>query len=844
MDDLNPDKEQSSNNYSSTTPTTSTTSATNYSAAAAATSTSFYRPFFTDPTLTKKDALSSEENDDGENLGRSWSNNDNHHIITDHISSFVSKDYNYSPKQHKLHSKKITTTPSVRNSETSTTTAAAAADTTTKTPSVKELQIPSEDTDEFNFDSWGEEETYIEDEEEEEENKSFGIEHNNYISSEQYAKQPHVMELQRFAAAENETSRKAGVETELLREERLAATRIELEQQREQERIAVEMEERRLEQERLAAEVEDATVATERLMTERLAAEEREARSEIERLEEERVKAEEEQARVEIERIAQERLVAEEEQFRVDAELTEQERLAAEEEQARVEIERKAQERLAAEEEQARVEAERIAQERRAAEDEAARVDAERIEQERLAAEEEQARVEIERMAQERLVEKEEKARLEVERLEQERRAAEDEAASVVAENETPAVEDEAAKVEAERREHLDAGEAEARFEAKRFAQERLVCEADEAKRFEYARLAGEEGEAKFDAEHIDQETEQERIAANSNAPCRQEFPMVTDTVDFPTSAVVEQEGDDDMGDVYGDEELDDMYDDDDDNDDSSHPESEKVLEQVLEVSDQSTCDKEIAAGTEPSESADEPTVSPGPTSSDESFLNVAAAATSTSMQSMFDSSKIFEASKSAALYSWGYGGSSDNLDDQVNVVLAEEDAFNSIVETESCHEVEERNTPLVQQVAVISATPSLDQESVPPNMLDNFVKQLERMTESHQLEMDEMQRTHKIEIDRLNSELFSEREMKKKVKVRDEVASQDKHLKQMRELEKKFNDVLNGKEEELRVAVRRNEGMGLQIETMKREVSGLSKIVDERYLNMISQCHISVSTY
>ncbi len=163
MDDLNPDKEPSNNN-SSTAPTTTTnakngihnlndnhaglfstpgggsgggvkssSSSSKYStatAAAAAASTSFYRPFFTDPTPTKKDALSSVENDDGENLGRSWSNDDNNNNVTDHISLFVPRDYNYSPNQHNLHSKKLTATPSIGNSLTATTTT----NTATKTP--------------------------------------------------------------------------------------------------------------------------------------------------------------------------------------------------------------------------------------------------------------------------------------------------------------------------------------------------------------------------------------------------------------------------------------------------------------------------------------------------------------------------------------------------------------------------------------------------------------------------------------------------------------------------------------------------------------------------------------
>mmetsp|Transcript_13425 Transcript_13425/g.29021 ORF Transcript_13425/g.29021 Transcript_13425/m.29021 type:complete len:661 (+) Transcript_13425:1219-3201(+) len=50
-----------------------------------------------------------------------------------------------------------------------------------------------------------------------------------------------------------------------------------------------------------------------------------------------------------------------------------------------------------------------------------------------------------------------------------------------------------------------------------------------------------------------------------------------------------------------------------------------------------------------------------------------------------------------------------------------------------------------------------------------------------------------------------------------------------MRELEKKFTGTIRENEEKLEEARKVNEGMGLKIETLKREVDGLSKIVDER---------------
>lgn len=125
------------------------------------------------------------------------------------------------------------------------------------------------------------------------------------------------------------------------------------------------------------------------------------------------------------------------------------------------------------------------------------------------------------------------------------------------------------------------------------------------------------------------------------------------------------------------------------------------------------------------------------------------------------------------------------------------------------------------------------DESRIPLNSaqhsVEGFVKQLERMSESHQLEMSEMQRSHQIELDRLKTELLLERGKKEKDKARKDVASQDKFLAQMRDLEKKFNVNLKEKEDELKQVMQRNEGMRLKMDSMKFEVDGLIKLVDER---------------
>ena len=113
--------------------------------------------------------------------------------------------------------------------------------------------------------------------------------------------------------------------------------------------------------------------------------------------------------------------------------------------------------------------------------------------------------------------------------------------------------------------------------------------------------------------------------------------------------------------------------------------------------------------------------------------------------------------------------------------------------------------------------------------MLDRFMHQLERVTENHQLELDELQRTHILEMEQLKTELQNERDTKKKSSAKDDVAAQDKFLKQMRDLEKKFAGTIKDQESELRDVKQRNGEMESKINSLNRDVSKLTKTIADR---------------
>ena len=225
---------------------------------------------------------------------------------------------------------------------------------------------------------------------------------------------------------------------------------------------------------------------------------------------------------------------------------------------------------------------------------------------------------------------------------------------------------------------------------------------------------------------------------------------------------------------------------------------------------------------------------------------------------SMFDNqaTNLFtEATKSASMFSWGQSHNSTTRDEaEMNGGLSsEQDVYNDedldamyddddddddddkTDKSETQDETDNQNLDNLQKDddGVDHAEEIADNGRIPPtsaqHTVEDFVKQLERMSESHQLELSEMQRSHQVEIERLHNELSLERNKKEKDKSRKEIASQDKFLSQVRELEKKFNSDLKEKDDELQTIMQRNEGMQLKMDSMKHEVDGLIKLVDER---------------
>ena len=382
---------------------------------------------------------------------------------------------------------------------------------------------------------------------------------------------------------------------------------------------------------------------------------------------------------------------------------------------------------------------------------------------------------------------------------------------------------------------------------------------ADELKRHQEAetrRLEEEERIAESKRQQEAERREQERLEAERLE--REKRASEQAAQNQTDHSAREQEGDEhgwDDGELYEEDEddLDGMYDDEESEADNDDAGGVSVDHPRPIGSDQTPSAGEPDAGdmerdVNANDGADLPSTEQQ--SAESSFFDAAAAVTSasTSMQSMFESNApgLFGTSTAAtSMFSWGGGEavveeSSGPASDEATVAQPQQGEVPEPTETpqSEVQNDDARTDPANEHESDVS-------ESVPQHTLDNFVKQLERMTESHQLEMDELQRTHRIEMDRLQAELDDERDTKTKNQARKEVASQDKFLKQVREMEKQCNAQLEEKENQLQEVMKRNEGMGLKLNTLKREVDGLAKLVDERYVSLgYASCLATSSTF
>ncbi|KAL7445246.1 hypothetical protein ACHAXM_011926 [Skeletonema potamos] len=706
-------------------------------------------------------------------------------------------------------------------------------------PKVTKLQMASGDDDDFNFDAWGEDEIDVTDDKDESDETAERMRQESQKLAQQIMEDEQRKEGGRLRAEEEEKKKKQQLQQEVERIKQEKISQEEMERKR-WKKMEEENEAKRLEQQRL-----------EQLERERQAAEE------VHAAEEERLRKlrEEEEVRLRLEE--EEKLIEEQKQMELERQAQEEARAAEEERIHRLREEQ--------EEERLRLEAE---QEAKRLEEEDARA-----EKERLLQEEERQRMRLEE--EERLLLQ--KRRLESERQAQEEARAEKERLQLLREEHER--EEEAKLLEEMRLESERQAEEEVQFAE----EERLRMVEQEEGKLEYDGLKLEK-DARLDKEqqHPEQEVAKnvkDGIGDDDDGWSNQSEELEDDderksseTADTQaTQSPTEAEEHSDI--VAGTESSKELA-----PDDVNYGETPSDVAQLKNhgetPSDAAQLNGELSAthaSILPSDAQcshgddssavnvvqHETTASTAP---DDTIFGVA---TTSSLQSMIENqaTNLFtEASKTASIFSWGQSSAEDGIathalattnaeldakekpvsKDDVDDLYGDDDldAMYDDDDSDDSEAHDETNNQELQGVKNNDFGEVLDNNiendkrmpsTSAQHTVEDFVKQLERMSESHQLEMNEMQRSHHLEIERLQNELTLERDKKEKDKARKEVASQDKFLSQMRDLEKKFNTDLKEKDEELQKVMQRNEGMRLKMDSMKREVDGLIKLVDER---------------
>ncbi|KAK1742885.1 GRIP and coiled-coil domain-containing protein [Skeletonema marinoi] len=717
---------------------------------------------------------------------------------------------------------------------------------TTTTPKVTKLQVSSGDDDDFNFDAWGEDEIDITEDNTNKDDSDETAERMR-LESQKLAQQIMEEEQKRIMEEEQRLQRAEEEEQQQREAERIKREKMLHEQEEEMERQRL----RKLEEEEAARRLKEQQ-RLEQEQRERQAAEEAQAAEEKRlkklREEEERLRLEEETKFIE----AQKRMELERRQAQEEAQAAEEQRLREEEEQERLRLKEEAaaeDEANRLEEEKVQAEKERLLQEEEEQErlrleeeqrllEEQKRLESEREAQKGAAAEEKERREEEER---DRLRLEEEAKLLEVKRLEEQRQAEED---SRIAEEERQRM---IQKEEEEReQERLRVEEDVNRSQE----QQRMEQEAVELGKSEDSALADEINDEIGDDAWSDQSEEIEgddeifsSESADRQAQSHTEVEENSENVSVAIDAPYTVEHAD--ANALNDHEV-------------SQPNSESLeLQDSLPPIDaqgsyrDNNSDVNVVQQNNTASSAEKPP--------DNTFFGAAAADLASSMFENQATNLFNEASKSASMFSWGKSSAEDDAtppasaatnveaetedepnsedglynDDDLDAMYDDDDDESDDSETHD--ETDSQKLGTVQngdngetlgiKLEMEGRMPSNSAQ----HTVEDFVKQLERMSESHQLEMNEMQRSHQLEMEALQHELSLERDKKEKDKARKEVASQDKFLSQMRELEKKFNTDLKEKDDELQNVMQRNEGMRLKMDSIKREVDGLIKLVDER---------------
>ena len=730
-------------------------------------------------------------------------------------------------------------TPVTKQQQVTATSNNVEAPTTTKT-ATKLLTSSEDEVDDFNFDSWGEDEIDVTDDnvDDSDETAERMRQESQKIAQKIMEEEQQRLKEERLRAEEEERKKQQQLKAErikrekMLQEEELERERLQKLKEEEEEAARIE-EQQRLEQEQRERQAAEEARAAEEERLKKL----REEEEERLRLEEE-AKFVEEQKRMELERQAQEEArAAEEQRLQWLREEEEQERLrlkAAAEEAKRLEEERAAKEQRRKEEEQCRL---RLEEEQRILEEQQ-RMEIEREAQKEAAAEKERQEAE----ERDRLRLEEEAKLLEEKRLEDERQAAED--ARLAEEERLRLIEEEEEKEREHERLRLEEDAHRLRLEQE--AVEPVKSE-DSILGDEINNEIGDDGwsdqsegiegdDEKFPSEsatlQVQSHTEIEENSTNISVT-----KSSSEGVDAPNILEHAEPSDHDVA--------------------PPNSESLELQDSIPPIHAQRSSSDDNPDVNVVQQNDTAPAVEKF---ADTSFFGAAAADLASSMFESQATNLFNEASKSASMFSWGTSSAEDDIvaphtsttakveaeteenlnlyddDDDLDAMYDDDDDDDNESDDSEIHgETDSQKVGSVQNDGIdgssdtnVKKEGSISSASA-QHRVEDFVKQLERMSESHQLEMSEMQRSHQLEIDALKHELSLERDKKEKDKARKEVASQDKFLSQMRELEKKFNTDLKEKDDELQAVMQRNEGMRLKMDSMKREVDGLIKLVDER---------------
>ena len=151
------------------------------------------------------------------------------------------------------------------------------------------------------------------------------------------------------------------------------------------------------------------------------------------------------------------------------------------------------------------------------------------------------------------------------------------------------------------------------------------------------------------------------------------------------------------------------------------------------------------------------------------------------------------------------------------NITLPDEDEVSAQEEVTAAEDSPDSTTD--EQVPSTS--------SIPQDVLDKLMDQMQRMNMEHQSELENVENKHRIEMAELEER--HREELNSAQKASNDPSIHDKCLANMRKLEKEFNERLDAKENDFSEVVRKNEGMRLKLDAVKRELEGTSKLLETR---------------